>query len=561
MNRPRWFTLLLVFALMLTLAVSVTSAQDGVKSVVTGLHMVGGDIPTIDPHAAETSSAIEVINQIFIGLTNQDATTADMEMGIAESMDISEDGTVFTFHLRQDIPWVRYNPDTDAVEEVKDENGNVRYVNAQDTVYGVLRGLSPETASPYSYVPLPYIVGAAEYNSGEGTAEDVMVKALDDFTVEITSPEAVSFAASIYGLWVVRAAPQWAVEEGGDSWTEVEYINTNGPFALKEWAHDESITLVKNPFWPGTDAIPQPQLDEVVFRFLDPQQQFAEYVAGTMDAIQVPLEEIPRVQADATLSQEYVVGNQPCTYYIGFDNLEAPVDNPHLRLAFSAAIDRQSLVDNVTRGGQIPAQWFSRPGLAAAPTLETHPDLGIKFDPERAQAELQLALTDLGLSSVEELPPLSLSYNDSSNHGAIMQAIQQMWTENLGVTVTLTAMEPSTYFATVSEEAPTMWRSGWCQDYSDANNFLYDVLYSQSSQNDPSWNNAEYDALVEQARVETDDDVRRDLYAQAEDILVNQNAGIAPIYWYTINFLVKPHIEYPPSVTGNEAYFEWDVTS
>ncbi|NWG17927.1 MAG: peptide ABC transporter substrate-binding protein [Chloroflexi bacterium] len=559
MKRPG-FTLLLVCALMLTLVVGGVSAQEATKTVVTGLHMVGGDIPTIDPHAAETSASIEIINQIFIGLTNQDATTANMEMGIAESMDVSEDGKVFTFKLRQDIPWVRYNPETGAVEQVTDEAGNVRYVNAYDSVYGALRGLAPETASPYSYVPLPYIVGAAEFNSGEGSAEDVMFKALDDYTVQITSPDAASFAASIYGLWVLRAVPQWAIEAGGDSWTEVEYINTFGPYALKEWAHDESITLIKNPFWPGTDAIPQAKIDEVVFRFLDPQQQFAEYLAGTMDAIQVPLEEIERVKADATLSQEYIVGNQPCTYYIGFDNTEAPMDNAHLRLALSYAIDRQSLVDNVTRGGQIPAQWFSRPGLASAPTLETHPDLGVKFNLERAQAELAMALEDLGLASVSELPALSLAYNDSSNHGQIMQAIQQMWTENLGITVTLTAMEPSTYFASISEDAPIIYRAGWCQDYSDANNFLYDVLYSKSSQNDAGWNNADYDALVEQARLESDPEIRRDLYAQAEDILVNQGGGIAPIYWYTINFLVKPNVEYPPSVTGNEAYFEWDIT-
>lgn len=559
MKRARWYNLLLVCALLLTLVIGV-SAQDAPTRLVTGLHMVGGDLPTIDPHAAETSSAIEVINQIFIGLTNQDATTADMEMGIAESMDVSEDGKTFTFKLMQNVPWVRYNPETDAVEEVTDEAGNVRYVNANDVVYGVLRGLSPEMASPYSYVPIPYIVGAAEYNSGEGDADGVMVKALDDFTVEITSPDAASFAASIYGLWVMRPAPQWAVEEGGDSWTEVEYINTYGPYALKEWAHDESITLIKNPFWPGTDAVPQAKIDEVVFRFLDPQQQFAEYMAGTMDAIQVPLEEIERVKADATLSQEYVIGGNPCTYYIGFDNTEAPMDNAHLRLALSYAVDRQSIVDNVTRGGQIPAQWFSYPGLASAPTLETNPDLGVKFDVERAQAELATALEELGLASAAELPPLTLSYNDSSNHGAIMQAIQQMWTDNLGITVTLTAMEPSTYFASISEDAPIIYRAGWCQDYADANNFLYDVLYSKSSQNDPGWNDPNYDALVEQARLESDPEVRRDLYAQAEDILVNQGAGIAPIYWYSTNNLVKPGIEFPLSGTGNEAYFEWNIT-
>lgn len=212
----------------------------------------------------------------------------------------------------------------------------------------------------------------------------------------------------------------------------------------------------------------------------------------------------------------------------------------------------------MTRGGQIPAQWFTRPGLDAAPTLETHPDLGAKYDPELAKAEFDLALADLGLAGAADLT-LTLSYNDSSNHGAIMQAIQQMWRDTLGLEVTLVALEPSTYFATVSEEAPMIYRSGWCQDYSDANNFAFDVFYSKSSQNDPGFVNADYDALVEQARVETDPEVRRDLYAQAENILSFEQAGIAPIYWYTTNQLIKPYVEYTTSVTGNQAYFNWNI--
>jgi oligopeptide transport system substrate-binding protein len=104
-------------------------------------------------------------------------------------------------------------------------------------------------------------------------------------------------------------------------------------------------------------------------------------------------------------------------------------------------------------------------------------------------------------------------------------------------------------------------RAGWCQDYSDANNFLYDVYYSQSSQNDPGFNNAEFDALVEQARTETDNEARRALYAQAEEIFVLREAGIAPIYWYANNLLVKPGVERAPSITGNEAYYLWEVSN
>jgi oligopeptide transport system substrate-binding protein len=440
---------------------------------------------------------------------------------------------------------------------VTDEAGNPRMVTANDVVFGMKRTLDPVTASPYSYVLLPYIVGASEFNGGTGTADDVQVVAVDDWTVQITAPEAVAFAPSIFGLWMARPVPAWAIEEYGDSWTESENINTYGPYALKEWAHEESVTLVKNPLWPGTDAVPQASIDEIVFRFLDPQQAFAEYLAGNVDASNVPLEEITRAKADPELSQELNIGTSPCTYYLGYDNTEDPMTNVHLRRALSYAIDRQSIVDNVTKGGQIPAQWFSRPGLNAAPTLDTNPDLGIKFDPAKAQEEFALALDELGMSA-DELQ-LSVSYNDSSGHAAIVTAIQQMWSDTLGITVQLVALEPSTYFGTVSEEAPMIYRSGWCQDYSDANNFLYDVFYSKSSQNDPGFNSPEYDALVEQARTETDTEVRRELYAQAEEILVVDQAGIVPIYWYTTNQILKPYVEYTKSVTGNQAYFNWDI--
>lgn len=545
--------LAIVVALLLAVF-TVSTAQDK-KVLVTTVSMVGGDLPTLDPGVAETSSSIEVINQMFIGLTNQEETTGAEEPGIATGYTL--EGNVYTFTLMDNIPWVHYNAESDAVEEVLDADGNVRMVTAADVVYGITRSLDPETASPYSYVLVPYIVGAAEFNAGEGAAEDLMVVAVDDFTVQITAPEAVAFAPSIYGLWMARAVPQWAIEEFGDTWTEAENIATYGPYTLKEWAHEESVTIIKNPFWPGTEAVGQAKIDEVTFRFLDPQQAFAEYLAGNVDASDVPLEEITRAQADPVLSQEMNVGTNPCTYYLGYDNTEDPLTNVHLRRALSFAIDRQSIVDNVTKGGQIPAQWFSRPGLNAAPTLETNPDLGVKFDPEMAQAEFALALEELGITA-DELQ-LTVSYNDSSGHAAIVTAIQQMWSDTLGITVQLVALEPSTYFASVSEDAPMIYRSGWCQDYADANNFLYDVFYSQSSQNDPGFNSPEYDALVEQARTETDTDVRRELYAQAEQILVVDQAGIVPIYWYTTNQILKPYVEYTKSVTGNETYYNWDV--
>jgi oligopeptide transport system substrate-binding protein len=550
--------LVLTGVLLALSAASLVGAQDMKSITISAMTAV----ETIDPGLAETTDQIQVINQIFMGLTMQDVTNGNPTPGIATGYEVSEDGLTYTFTLMDNVPWVRYNADTDAVEQLLDDSGNPMMVTAEDVRYGILRSLNPETASPYSYVLVPYIVGAEAYNAGEGSADDVQVSAPDATTLVIVAPEAVSFAPSIYGLWMARPVPAAAIEAGGDVWTDPENIATNGPYALAEYTGAETgnqITLRKNPFWPGTASIPQANIDEVVIRLLDPDQQFAEYQAGTITFIQPPSAQLDVIRADGTLSQELLIGTNPCTYYVGFDNTEEPVTNVNLRRALSLAVDRVAIVENVTRGGQIPAQWFARPGLAAAPTPEEYPDLGITYDPAAAQAALSVALEELGLASVTELPQLTLSYNDRADHAAIMQAIQQMWTDTLGITVQLNALESATYFSSVSEEAPMMYRSGWCQDYPDANNFLFDVFYSQSSQNDPGFQNAEFDALVEEARLETDLEAREALYVQAEEILVDQQAGIIPIYWYTQVRMVKPELERVASVTGTEAYYLWDI--
>ena len=494
----RLMGLLLATAMLLTLVLGA-SAQD-MKVLHTGVNMVGGDPASIDPNLNEASQGNQIIRTMYIGLTTQDEETGNVIPGIASDWTVSDDGLTWTFNMIPNIPWVQYNADSDAVEQVLDADGNPRYVTAQDVVYSWQRVLDPETASTYAYVPMEFVVNGAEFNAGEATADDLAVAAVDDYTFEITSPVSVSFAGNIYGLWMVNPVPQWAIDECGDSWTEDDCMQSFGPFALKEWSHDESITVVKNPFWPGTEFVPQAKLDEIVFHFLDPQTQFAEYQAGTLTSISPPIEEMDRIKADPVFSEELFIGTRPCTYYIGINAEEAVVgESVHLRRALSYAIDRQSIVDNVTKGGQIPARWFSRPGLAAAPTLESHPDAGIGYDPDMAVAELELALEELGLASAADIPAITLAYNDSSGHASIMQAIQQMWSDTLGVSAELSAREPSTYFSSLSEGAPQLYRSGWCQDYPDADNFARGVFRSDSSQNDANFVSEEFDTLVDQA--------------------------------------------------------------
>jgi oligopeptide transport system substrate-binding protein len=303
---------------------------------------------------------------------------------------------------------------------------------------------------------------------------------------------------------------------------------------MKEWIHDSSITIVKNPFWPGTDDIPVAKIDEVTWYMLDESVAFADYEAGNIDAAAVPSSDLDRVKADPTLSAELVTAPVMCTYYYGF-NTQAPVVNDvRVRRALSQAIDRQGLIDNVLKGGQEPAQWFSRPGLAGSPTMADHPDLGVKFDPEAAMSELQSYLDETG-QTADQLD-LTLMFNTSSGHQQIAEAIQQMWKDNLGVDVKLVNQEWAVYLATIKgADTPQIFRLGWCLDYPDANNFIRENFDANGSSNpytdgQPSggvfYDNPDFFAGLAAAAVETDPVKRVDMYADLEETLVYTDAVI-----------------------------------
>jgi oligopeptide transport system substrate-binding protein len=538
-----------------TSVVEVTAAPVPSNLKILRQNFGAGDVPTIDPAVSTDTSSVTVVEEAFVGLTRQNEETGAIEPGMAESWDISEDGKTYTFHLVKGVPWVKYNPGTKAVEKVMDADGNERVVTAKDFEYGILRTLDPATASDYAYVLTTIIQGSVEFNSGDITdTATVGVKAIDDNTLEVKINEAASYAPAILGLWVASAQPQWQIEERGDRWIETGFFTSYGPWTLKTWNHESDLTLIKNPFWPGLPTVPQPKIDEVFFTMLDESAAFANYEAGDLDSTGVPLTEIDRVKADPELSKQLKIAPNLATYYYGFNVKKAPFDNPKVRLAFSEAVDRQSLIDNVTKGGQEPAQWFARPGLAAAPTMETNPDLGVKYNPEDAKALLAEAYPD-----VSKMPPITLMVNQVEGHVKIAEAIVNMWKTNLGVDVQLQQQEWKVFLETLQTDAPQIYRLGWSQDYPDANNFLKEVFHSGSAQNNTGWTNPKFDELVDQAALETDEAKRRELYAQAEDILVKQDAAIIPLYWYTTVAVTQPWVQRTYSVGGHQHYEKWDL--
>jgi oligopeptide transport system substrate-binding protein len=437
-----------------------------------------------------------------------------------------------------------------------DDAGAPRLVTAHDVVYGINRTLDPATGSQYAATLAPWIVNGSEKLAGEDV--ELGVTAVDDFTLEITSPKPAGYLLMMYGLWMSRPEPQWTIEEFGDAWTEAGNIQTYGPYTVKDWEHDIQITLVKNPFWPGTEHVPQAKIDEWIFTYLDDPAMLAAFEAGELDWIPtVPLPDLDRLRVE--YPEELAIGPDTCTYYYGFNVAIPPTDNVHMRRALSMAIDRDTVVQ-VTNGGEVPAAFFTRPDIAPLLKVEDYPDMGIYSDAEGAKAELQAYLDETG-TALEDLPPITLMHNTSARHALIAQSIQQMWKDTLGIEVQIASQDAQVYNETLRRDAPPIFRLGWCYDYPDANSFINDVFRTKGpdSNNHTNWGTDAFYALLDEAGVTSDPAARRDLYAQAEFMLVNEEAAIAPIYFYTSQQMTQTYIERTFAVNRSERLEKWDI--
>jgi oligopeptide transport system substrate-binding protein len=559
------FARLLLVIMLVVIGVEAGQRSAQAQSVLRLPNPIGaGDFTTADPALVSDYASGQITSETHYALVRgKEDNLNDIQPGMASAWEVSDDGLTITFTIRSGIPWVTW--DGSAVVEAKDDAGNTLYVTAHDFEYGLKRTLDPATASEYAYVFTSVIKGAAEFNGSTETGDAlnalrdaVGVEATDDTTLVVTLTQPASYAINILTLTNAAAQPQTAIEEHGAQWFEPGNSLSYGPYAISEWKHDTSLTLSKNPFWPGIENSPKPSIDQVVFTMLDEAATFNNYQAGTIDVAKVPLADLDRIRADEAFKPELSEAPVLNSAYYGFTVTKEPFDDVRVRRAFSLAIDREAIVENVIKSG-VPARWFSRPGIAAAPTLESHPDLGIGYDPDAAKASLDEYLTEKGIS-VDQLPPITLLLYANDTVSKVAEVVQQMWQETLGVTVTIVSQEFSTYLQTVQNDPTGVYALGWTADYADANNFLREVFRSNSGNNFTHWKNDEYDQLVDQAADETDIAKRTELYAQAEEILVDTDAVIAPMYWGTRIFVTKPNISRTVSqINGDERLEKWSI--
>ncbi len=484
---------------------------------------------TLDPNLAQDYFSITPIEQMFLGLTNLNNVTSEIEPELAESWTVSDDGTVWTFKLRQDAMWSDGNP-----------------VTAKDIEYSVKRAVMPETASPYAFV-LYAVKNAAAINqtvipTDTYDIDSLGVKALDDYTVEFTLEAPAAYFESISSMWTLRPLPSWAVEEFGDAWTDPANIVVNGPYKLVEWRPGEKLIYEKNPGYFKADVV---QIDRFEVSVITDQfTEVALYEAGDLDvagesAASLPAEEVARILADPVLSAEFHQGPRASTTYVGFTMTKPPFDNVLVRKAFSAAIDRETMVRDVVGSGVVATQ-FAPPGIFGAPD----PEVGIGYDPEQARAWL----AEAGYPDGAGFPTVTYRYFANSLEDALAQALQAMWKETLNVDVQIEAQEYPVFQAGTApsvpvEEMPEMWRLGWGADYPDENNWVYENFHCTDSQNRPRAACTEADEKAKQAATETDPEMRKQLYRDVEQLMFGEEVRVAPYYHRGYTILTKPYLQ------------------
>lgn len=485
---------------------------------------VGTEPETMDVHLSTGVPEATIMMQIYEGLTRPD-DKGNPQAAIAKNWDISDDGTEYIFHLR----------------ESKWQNGDP--LTAHDFLWSWQRALDPELAGDYAYMLYP-IKGAEEYNAGTGSIEDIGIEVVDDLTLKVTLIGPTPYFLSLVGFKTYCPVYKKFVEADSEQWhLNVETTIGNGPFKLVKWA-DNQMEFVPNDNYWDKGAVKADRL--VFFMVENASTELTMFETGELDMTNtVPGQEIPRLEKTPELNIFPYLG----TYYFLYNVTRKPFDDVRVRKALAMAIDRQTLIDNITQGGQLPAYAFVPPGVSEPSGGDFRKTGGEDWFKEDV-AEAKKLLAEAGYPDGKGFPAFEILYNTSESHKLIGEYVQEQWKVNLGIeNVTLSNKEWGAYLDARDELDFTVARAGWIGDYNDPNTFL-DMWITGGGNNNTGWGDPEYDRIVGECLRESDMNKRNELLHDLEEILMNA-LPVLPIYYYTLPAMVNTKLKgFNPIITG-----------
>lgn len=512
MSRKKIFLVMMMIVMTLSLTVGC-SKSDSNEQVLR--YALEAEPATLDPAKSTAIPESLVELQLFEGLTRLDAKDQPTP-GVAEKWEVTPDGLKYVFYLRQNAKW---------------SNGDL--VTASDFEFAWKRALSSEFASENAYMLFP-VKNAQNYNERKLAADAVGVKALNDHTLEVTLEKPTAYFLSLVAFHAFYPIHQKTVAANPDTWANnVATLIGNGPFKITNWIHSGQIQFAKNDqYWDASVV----KLVKMEWPISDSQSTRLSLIENKQVDMMVepPVVEHDRLTKEGLLKISPYLG----TYYYVFNTQKSPFDNPKVRKALSLGINRDVLVKNVIKGGKKPAYAWVAPGLINPATGKDFREEGGNYAIEDINLAKKL-LAEAGYPGGQGLPPITILFNTGEMHKSIAEAIQEMWKQNLGVSVTLTNQESKVFLESRSQGDFQVARASWVGDYADPMTFM-DVF--KNATNDAKYSNLAYNHLIEQAQSTIDQQIRMQAMHDGEKILFD-DAVILPIYYTTQPFVTRPYVK------------------
>ena len=473
--------------------------------------------PTVDPRRIGDPISSTLSFMIFEGLTRYE-TEGYVENALAQSIDISEDGKTYTFHLR-DTQWTDGHP-----------------VTAHDFEYTWKTLLAPNFPSvcPYLFYP---IKNAEKAKRGDVNIDAIGVTALDDKTLQVELENPTDYFLKLISFCIFSPIPKH-IDESNPNWFKNPNDNLicNGPFKIHSWRNEDEIQVTKNTTFWESDTV---DLDKIAVSIIqDASTALQLFQQGSIDWMNDMVASIP-LDALTTLSKEGKIDSVPVgnTVFVSFNVNEFPFTNANIRKAFSLSIDRKSITDHVTQLKEQPANRVIPPALA---THQVAQAISSIQESKQALAHFAKGLEELGLTK-DQFPEITFTFPSVEPYREVGQVLQQQWQNALGVKIKMNGCEMKTFFDQLQNRSYQFGEAVWWAQYADPMSIFERFRFGSGKKNYPGWDNKEFQTLLTKADSTNDSALRTSFLKTAEDVLIRE-IPLTPVYHFNSNSLRQPYV-------------------
>lgn len=544
---------------------TITPAASDREVVTLDLAMSG--LPqALDPQKAATETEIDLIENLFVGLTRFNNATRSVEPDLATEWEVSEDGLLWTFELRSDIFWIRSEqPSATSILPTQSGPRAYRPVVADDVVFAVQRACDARTQARDVLV-LFIIEGCEEvHGKPEPSQQDlasIAVRAVNESTVQFTLTRPAAYFSTITSLPLLRPVPREIVEAyatSETSWASFPGVVTSGRFIVSiESTTEPRTVLIRNPFWPTPFS---GAVELINIYSLDAEAAYELWQSKGIDVSPLPAAMREELLQDTRMRSRLQLIPDQAVFYLAYNFDSEVFSDPAVRRAFGAAIDREALVEEVYAGFGMPMSHFTPPGVLGAPPIE---EVGVGYSPDWAR----LQMAESSFRDCKFLP--EIHYLVSSTDLALFHAetLRTMWSRELGCPEEKIIIEQAQFGALLSRtrpeagaERPDLWDLGWSSYYPDAHNWLDEVLHCSDSENRQNRNCSQADELIAQAARTMAVEERNSFYRQAEELFFGHSGvyPVTPLFVQATYLLVHPWLIFEPAHFGGEQYDRYQL--